>query len=90
MSMDEQYEQMQRFQRALIHFNEQLHESVKDLERNHERVSPHWQDEMRRKYDAVWGPFERTMKHYLNSESRGYVEFLSIKLHNLGRYLRGG
>jgi len=90
MSMDEQYTQMQYFQRALINFNEHLHASLAELQAQHDNVSPHWQDEMRRHYDAVWEPFQETMKHYAASEGPGYVEFLTIKLHALGRYLQGG
>jgi uncharacterized protein YukE len=90
MSMDEQYAQMQNFQRALIAFNEHLRASLAELQTQHDNVSPHWQDEMRKHYDSVWGPFQETMKHYVASEGPGYVEFLSIKLHALGRYLQGG
>jgi len=90
MSMDEQFEQMQYFQNALIKFNEQLSNSMRDLESRHEQVSPHWQDAMRREYDSQWTPLDETMKHYLRSEGPGYVEFLTIKVHALGRYLNGG
>ena len=64
-------------------------EEEQNLEAQHENVSPHWQDEMRRHYDAVWGPFLETMKHYVASEGPSYVEFLNIKIHALGRYLYG-
>lgn len=90
MSMDDQFEQMQYFRDALMRFNEQLRGSMTDLERQHENVSPHWQDEMRRQYDSQWQPLDSMMKHYLNVEAPSYVEFLSIKIHALGRYLRGG
>ncbi|MBK9926325.1 MAG: hypothetical protein IPP66_13675 [Anaerolineales bacterium] len=90
MSMDEQYAQMQNFQRALIGFNENLSASLSELQAQHDNVSPHWQDEMRKHYDSVWGPFQETMKHYVASEGPGFVEFLTIKLHALGRYLQGG
>lgn len=89
MSMDEQFAEMKRFQDALIAFNEQLKTSMTDLESQHANVSPYWQDEMRRAYDSVWEPFHQTMKHYIASESRGYVEFLAVKLHTLARYLGG-
>jgi uncharacterized protein YukE len=90
MSMDETYTQMRRFERTLRDFNESLKSSIKELEAQHDHVSPHWQDEMRKQYDAVWGPFKETMKHYVMSEGPGYVEFLNIKLHALRRYLQGG
>ena len=90
MGMDEQFAQMQNFHKTLISFNEQLKHSFADLEAQHENVSPHWQDEMRRRYDQVWEPFKQTMKHYIVSEGPRYVEFLTIKLHALRRYLQGG
>jgi uncharacterized protein YukE len=90
MSMDETYIEMQNFERTLRAFNEQLKASLNELEAQHENVSPHWQDEMRRHYDSVWGPFLQTMKHYVASEGPGYVEFLNIKIHALRRYLQGG
>lgn len=89
MSMDDQYQQMKIFATTLSDFNEHLGASVNDLRRNHDNVSPLWQDQMRREYDAVWGPFEEMMRHYLERESPNYVEFLSIKLHALKRYLEG-
>jgi uncharacterized protein YukE len=89
MSMDEQYAQMQNFERTLREFNEHLNASMTELQAQHDNVSPHWQDEMRKNYDSVWGPFRETMKHYVASEGPGYVEFLNVKLQALRRYLYG-
>lgn len=90
MSMDETYVQMQKFERTLRSFNEHLKLSLRELEGQHDNVSPYWQDEMRKHYDSVWGPFLETTKHYAASEGPSYVEFLNIKLYALGRYLQGG
>ena len=90
MSMNEQFEQMQIFERSLRGFNEQLKMSLLELQAQHDAVSPHWQDDMRKHYDSVWVPFQTTMKHYVASEGPGYVEFLNIKIHTLRRYLYGG
>lgn len=87
--MDEQYFAMQNFRQLLIQFNESLQSSVSQLEAQHDRVSPHWQDEWRKEYDAIWGPFEETMKRYVGSEGPNYVEFLNIKSEALRRYLFG-
>lgn len=89
MSLDETYEQMQSFLQALEEFNDSLRTSLTELEAQHDRVSPLWNDQNRRNYDAIWGPFLQTMKHYNVSEGPGYVEFLNIKLHALRRYLYG-
>jgi len=90
MSMDDTYFQMQNFERTLRSFNEHLKSSMRELQDQHENVSPHWQDEMRKHYDSVWSPFQETMKHYIVSEAPNYVEFLNIKLYALRRYLQGG
>jgi uncharacterized protein YukE len=89
MSLDETYAEMRNFEKALIDFNERLRASLAELEAQHDKVSPIWNDQMRKKYDAIWGPFLQTMKHYSVSEGPGYVEFLNIKLHALRRYLHG-
>ena len=90
MSMDEQFVKMQHFEKALRGFNQNLKTSLRELQSQHDNVSPHWQDKMRTQYDIVWGPFQETMKHYVKSEGPGYVEFLNIKLHAFRRYLQGG
>jgi uncharacterized protein YukE len=89
MSLDETYVQMQNFEKALRDFNMNLRASLAELEAQHDKVSPIWNDQMRKKYDAIWGPFLQTMKHYNVSEGPGYIEFLNIKLHTLRRYLYG-
>lgn len=88
-NMNDQYEQMRIFRDALIRFNEQLGGSMRELESRHDHVSPHWQDDMRKEYDRQWEPLQAIMKRYLTRESRAYVEFLSIKIHALERYLYG-
>lgn len=90
MSMDEQFEQMKKFEDTLRVFNEHLRSSLNELQARHDDVSPHWQDEMRKQYDSIWGPFRDTMKRYTASEGPGYVEFLNIKIRALRRYLQGG
>lgn len=88
-SMNDQFEQMGLFQDALIRFNDQLRGSMRELERRHDHVSPHWQDDMRKEYDRQWEPLSNIMKRYLNRESQAYVEFLHIKLRSLRIYLNG-
>lgn len=90
MSMDDQYREMVNFRKALTEFNMRLGASMRDLQERHDNVSPHWQDEMRRHYDAQWKPLHETMSFYVAVEGRSYVEFLSVKLNALERYLCGG
>lgn len=88
-NMDDQYREMKLFQQQLIEFNMRLHDTMRDLEQRHEHVSPMWQDEMRKHYDLQWEPLYQGMKRYQEHDARAYVEFLTIKLHALERYLRG-
>jgi hypothetical protein len=90
MSMDDQYRQMRIFTDELRNFNVRLLSSVKDMEKYHEVVSPVWQDEMRKTYDALWGPFKDMMDNYLHNEAPRYIEFLETKARALERYLYGG
>jgi uncharacterized protein YukE len=89
MSMDEQFAQLQSFGRALSEFNTALRTSLAELERNHEAVSPHWQDENRRSYEAVWAPFREKMEQYSFREASAYEAFLERKAAHLRRYLYG-
>ena len=89
MSMDDTFREMQRFHTELRKFNDMLGVSMKELQANHDKVSPHWQDEMRRDYDAQWREFDEMMKRYMNREGPNYVRFLDEKLRHLSRYLRG-
>jgi uncharacterized protein YukE len=89
MSMDEQYAEMRRFNDALTRFNQRLRESVRDLQAQHDYLNPHWQDAMRRTYDAQWEPLEEQMKHYLEREGPEYLDFLKRKIKSLEGYLYG-
>ncbi len=89
MSMDEQYKEMRRFTDELVTFNTHLSESMRDLKLQHERVDPHWRDEMRRTYDMYWNPLEQLMQNYLEREGPLYTQFLSYKIRALEGYLYG-
>ncbi|WP_044205403.1 hypothetical protein [Coleofasciculus chthonoplastes] len=89
MSLDDTFREMQRFHTELRKFNDMLGASMRDLQVNHDKVSPHWQDEMRRDYDAQWREFDEMMKRYMNRDGPNYVRFLDEKLRHLSRYLRG-
>ena len=86
-SLDETYFAMQNFRQLLGQFNDSLRSSLAELEAQHGIVSPHWQDQWRKEYDAIWGPFEETMKRYVSTEGPNYLEFLNIKSEAMRRYL---
>lgn len=87
MSMNDTFREMQNFHRELVRFNENLRASMNDLQKNHDQVSPLWQDDMRKEYDAQWREFDEIMKNYLKWEAPAYSQFLSKKLQDLSRYL---
>jgi hypothetical protein len=87
MSMDKQYEQMKSFHTALATFNQHLSHSMRNLTKQHEHISPLWQDEMRRTYDRYWNPLDHTMRRYLQKQGPTYLEFLHKKLRYMEGYL---
>ena len=89
MSLDETAERMMIFHRALERFNERLNASCQDVQRQHEAISPIWQDEFRRRYDATWGIFDESMKRYLAKERPAYEYFMNQKLRAREGYLHG-
>lgn len=89
-NLDDTYFAMQVFRQWLGMFNDSLKVSVTELGIQHERVSPYWQDQWRKEYDAIWGPFEEMMKRYISTEGPNYLEFLAIKSEAMRRYLNIG
>lgn len=87
--MNEQLDRLRAFQRQLISFNKALRQSMHDLEKSHDHVDPMWRDDMRKDYDKQWKPFHEMLVNYNKREGPRYVEFLSIKIHALERYLSG-
>lgn len=89
MGMDEVRECMRRFESTLEDFQEALQDSMSDVRRHHEAVSPLWQDTMRREYDLTWVPLEEAIETYLRKIGPEQVETMRVKLQYLGRYLDG-
>jgi hypothetical protein len=87
--MDEQYQMMLQFSRMLEQFDVDLNQAILELGIKHDAVSPLWQDEFRREYDARHTAFEANMKRYCYHEALAYESFLHEKLNYLRRYLSG-
>ena len=87
MSLNDTFRQMRMFSSELNRFNDNLRGSMNDLQQNHDRLSPLWQDNMRQDYDSQWREFDEMMKHYLQREAPAYSQFLDAKLKALSRYL---
>ncbi len=90
MSMNDTFREMKNFHDELRRFNENLKSSMTDLQKNHDQVSPLWQDDMRKDYDSQWREFDEMMKNYLQREGPDYVQFLDRRLKALAGYLRSG
>ena len=87
--MNEQLDYLRIFQKQLISFNKALRQSLHDLQKSHDHVAPMWRDDMRKDYDRQWKSFKQMLENYDKREGPRYVEFLSIKIHALERYLSG-
>lgn len=89
-SMDDVHREVLRFTEALEQFNERLDSQLKDLSACHDRVSPLWQDEMRRTYDATYAQLHETITRYSGIEGPEYTDFLNEKVMYAKRYLFDG
>jgi hypothetical protein len=90
MSMDDQYQHMVTFYRALVEFDNHLAASLRDLEEHHEAIDTLWNDDARLDYNRDWEPLHDRITDYLQIDSPRYQSFLEMKLKYLERYLRGG
>ena len=89
-SMDDVHREVLKFSEALEIFNERLDSQLKDLSACHDRVSPLWQDEMRRTYDATYSHLREAITRYSEIEGPEYTDFLTEKVMHVKRYLFDG
>jgi len=89
-SLDEVFEQLKLFSRALADFNEQLRGSTTALTASHDQVRALWNDEASRQYMLVYGPLSESLDEYLRGPAPRFEQFLGSKLHQLEQYLHGG
>jgi hypothetical protein len=87
--MDDVYERMAAFARALAGFQQSLETSVGEMEARHRAVDPLWQDEARRHYDMHYGPLHDMLLQYLRTQGPLYLRFLEDKLRAIEAYLHG-
>ncbi|MGM9319313.1 hypothetical protein [Deinococcus aquaticus] len=90
MSMDDQLRELTAFHHELTRFNASLGSSLQELERSHGAVDTHWQDSMRKAYDAQYTPLHAHVAQYVRREAPRYTEFLTGKIIHVRRYLHGG
>jgi len=89
MSMDHVFERAQVLERELQNFNERLRAAFEQVEQSHSRVSPLWDDSMRREYDQSWKPLDDAMHDYIKRTGPRYVDVLIDRLRHLKSYLHG-
>ena len=88
-SLDDVYEQMRLFQRALSEFNEELHASAKALADAHQHACALWNDEAAQRYRQTYEPLAQSLDDYLQNRAPRFEEFLARKTGQLERYLHG-
>jgi hypothetical protein len=88
-TLDDVFEQMQIFDRALLEFNEALRLSVADLRKSDEEISALWQDEASARYRRVYEPLAESLDRYLRTDAPRFEGFLQAKVRQLGIYLHG-
>jgi len=88
-SLDDVYEQMRLFQRALGEFNEEIHASTQALSDAHRQVCALWSDEAAQRYRQTYEPLAQSLDNYLQTQAPRFEKFLERKAGQLERYLHG-
>ena len=86
-SMDDVLERMFHFQKTLREFTASFADTVAEMQRRHDEVSPQWQDKFRREYDLHWEVLQREIDLFLKTRAPQYDDFLTNKLRALTSYL---
>ncbi len=89
-SLDEVYEQMRLFERALREFDEELHVSSLALRKSDEDLSGQWRDQAAQRYRQVYDPLAQSLDQYLQHGAPRFEAFLESKVRQLEKYLHGG
>lgn len=89
MGMNEVELAMNHFEASLELFNDSVSATIKEIEAEHELLSPMWRDSMRDKYDEVWAPLEERLEEYEQRVGPQYVSIMLERLQHLRSYLYG-
>ncbi len=88
-SLDDVFEHMRLFDRALRQFNEELRGSAAALAHAHEQTSSLWHDAASARYRQTYDPLAQSLDEYLRASAPRFELFLETKLHQLEQYLNG-
>lgn len=88
-SLDDTYDAITHFSRALGEFNEALRISEADLAEKHSVVEGLWNDNAARAYARLYEPLDTSLKQYLMHDAPRMEDFIQTKVRMLDTYLNG-
>ncbi|CUW48248.1 hypothetical protein ATCC53582_02384 [Novacetimonas hansenii] len=90
-SLDETYEQMTSFNRALEGFSDVLAASLVDLTSFHNEAMAAWDvDQSSQRYNASWEELSEALRLWSEQDAPVYREFIADKLIILQEYMEAG
>lgn len=89
MSLDDTFERMQLFARALERFDAAQRTALAVLQRRHEDAEALWRDQFAREYAERWQPLSDGLRQWSLHEGPAYRQFIGEKLRGLSAYLEG-
>lgn len=89
MSLDETYEALNHFARALARFDEQVRVGRAQIRERHDAIDAIWTDSLRRQYDQAIESLDKQLAEYADSHSERFEAFLDAKISQLRSYLHG-
>lgn len=87
-SLNDVFDQMRAFERALVEFNQEIHISATALAQSHQKVSALWRDDAAQRYQQTYQPLAQSLDGYLRGGAPQFESFLETKLRQLEHYLR--
>jgi len=88
-SLDDVYDQMRLFQRALLEFNEEIRTSAQALAKSHDDLCGLWRDQAALHYRQLYEPLADSLHQYLQGDAPRFERFMENKVRQLERYLNG-
>lgn len=89
-SLDDTFDALKQFARALAEFNEALRLSALELAARHDALKGLWDDSAARSYALLYEPLETATQQYLASDAPRLSEFVEMKVRLLAEFLDGG
>jgi hypothetical protein len=88
-TLDDVFEQMQIFERALVEFNEALRLSAQDMRKSDEEIRALWLDKAAVQYRRIYEPLANSLDLYLRIDVPRFEAFLQAKVRQLDIFLHG-